>query len=89
MEAQQSPQSASIASLVGTWIGNSLVPFQPSNDAASRLIRRQGTNEVRFSSRWQQVEVFATLTAIFVKIGVEHVNSDFVTFIRPLVILIT
>jgi len=35
------------------------------------------------------VEVFATLTAIFVKIGVEHVNSDFVTFIRPLVILIT
>ena len=33
--------------------------------------------------------VFAALTAIFAKIGVEHVNSDFATFIRTLVILIT
>jgi transporter family protein len=30
---------------------------------------------------------FAALTAIFAKIGVEHVNSDFATFIRTLVIL--
>ena len=33
--------------------------------------------------------VFAALTAIFAKIGVENVNSDFATFIRTIVILIT
>jgi transporter family protein len=32
--------------------------------------------------------VFAALTAIFAKIGVENVNSDFATFIRTVVILI-
>ena len=31
--------------------------------------------------------VFAALTAIFAKIGVEGVNSDLATFIRTLVIL--
>jgi transporter family protein len=31
--------------------------------------------------------VFAALTAIFAKIGVENVNSDFATFIRTVVIL--
>lgn len=31
--------------------------------------------------------VFASLTAIFAKIGVEAINSDFATFIRTLVIL--
>jgi transporter family protein len=31
---------------------------------------------------------FAALTAIFAKIGVENVNSDFATFIRTLVILL-
>jgi len=30
---------------------------------------------------------FAALTAIFAKIGIENVNSDFATFIRTLVIL--
>jgi len=30
---------------------------------------------------------FAALTAIFAKVGVENVNSDFATFIRPIVIL--
>ena len=33
--------------------------------------------------------VFAALTAIFAKIGVEHVNADFATFIRTIVILAT
>jgi transporter family protein len=33
--------------------------------------------------------VFAALTAIFAKIGVEDINSDFATFIRTIVILIT
>ena len=31
--------------------------------------------------------VFAALTAIFAKIGIENVNSDFATFIRTVVIL--
>ena len=33
--------------------------------------------------------IFAALTAIFAKIGVENVNSDFATFIRTIVILVT
>ena len=33
--------------------------------------------------------VFAALTAIFAKIGVENVNADFATFIRTVVILLT
>jgi transporter family protein len=33
--------------------------------------------------------VFAALTAIFAKIGIENINSDFATFIRTIVILIT
>ena len=32
---------------------------------------------------------FAALTAIFAKVGIETVNSDFATFIRTIVILIT
>lgn len=32
--------------------------------------------------------VFAALTAIFAKVGIENVNSDFATFIRTIVILI-
>jgi bacterial/archaeal transporter family protein len=31
--------------------------------------------------------VFAALTAIFAKVGVEQINSDFATFIRTIVIL--
>jgi transporter family protein len=30
---------------------------------------------------------FAALTAIFAKVGVEHVNSDYATFIRTLVVI--
>jgi transporter family protein len=32
--------------------------------------------------------VFAALTAIFAKIGIENVNSDFATFIRTIVIVL-
>lgn len=32
--------------------------------------------------------VFAALTAIFAKIGVENINSDFATLIRTLVIVV-
>jgi transporter family protein len=33
--------------------------------------------------------VFAALTAIFAKVGVEHINSDLATFIRTLVVIVT
>ena len=33
--------------------------------------------------------VFAALTAIFAKIGIENINADFATFIRTIVILAT
>ncbi|MEN3376677.1 MAG: bacterial/archaeal transporter family protein, partial [Hyphomicrobiales bacterium] len=43
-------------------------------------------------SSWQSWAVlsaiFAALTAIFAKIGIENVNSDFATFIRTIVILL-
>jgi transporter family protein len=32
--------------------------------------------------------VFAALTAIFAKVGIENVNSDFATFVRTIVILL-
>ena len=32
---------------------------------------------------------FAALTAIFAKVGVENVNSDFATFVRTIVIIVT
>jgi hypothetical protein len=32
--------------------------------------------------------IFAALTAIFAKVGVENINSDFATFIRSIVILV-
>ena len=32
--------------------------------------------------------VFAALTAVFAKIGVENVNSDFATFLRTVVVLV-
>src|SRR5215813_11734909 len=32
---------------------------------------------------------FAALTAIFAKVGVENVNSDFATFVRTIVIVVT
>ena len=43
-------------------------------------------------SSWQLwallAAVFAALTAIFAKIGVENINSDFATFIRTLVVIV-
>jgi len=44
-------------------------------------------------SSWQVWAVlsalFAALTAIFAKVGIENINSDFATFIRTIVILMT
>jgi bacterial/archaeal transporter family protein len=46
----------------------------------------------RLLSAWQTWALlsaaFAALTAIFAKVGVENVNSDFATFIRTIVILL-
>jgi len=48
---------------------------------------------MNWASSWQLwavlSAVFAALTAIFAKVGVENVNSDFATFIRTIVILAT
>jgi transporter family protein len=33
--------------------------------------------------------VFAAMTAIFAKVGVENINSDFATFIRTIVVIVT
>lgn len=45
------------------------------------------------SSSWQfwavLSAIFAALTAIFAKVGIENVNSDFATFIRTIIILVT
>ena len=45
-----------------------------------------------FVATWQfwalASATFAALTAIFAKVGVENVNSDFATFIRTIVILL-
>jgi transporter family protein len=46
---------------------------------------------VNFLASWQSwallSALFAALTAIFAKVGIENVNSDFATFIRTIVIL--
>jgi transporter family protein len=48
---------------------------------------------MNLASSWQfwavLAAVFAALTAIFAKIGVENINSDFATFIRTIVVLVT
>lgn len=45
------------------------------------------------TSSWQTwallSAVFAALTAIFAKVGVENVNSDLATFIRTVVVIVT
>lgn len=52
---------------------------------------------MNWSSSWQHSwqfwavlsAVFAALTAIFAKVGIENINSDFATFIRTIIILAT
>ena len=47
---------------------------------------------VTLSTSWQfwalLAAVFAALTAIFAKVGIENVNSDFATFLRTFVVII-
>ena len=53
----------------------------------------KGADVVTVYSSWQfwavLSAIFAALTAIFAKIGIENINSDFATFIRTIVILVT
>ena len=48
---------------------------------------------MNLTSSWQTwavlSAVFAALTAIFAKVGVENVNSDLATFIRTIVVIVT
>ena len=48
---------------------------------------------MNLTSSWQTWAVlsaiFAALTAIFAKVGVENVNSDLATFIRTIVVIVT
>ncbi|MGB8157286.1 MAG: EamA family transporter [Pseudolabrys sp.] len=48
---------------------------------------------MNLTSTWQLWAVlsaiFAALTAVFAKVGVENINADFATFIRTIVILVT
>lgn len=52
-----------------------------------------GADAMMAVSSWQfwavLSAVFAALTAIFAKVGIENINSDFATFIRTIVILVT
>lgn len=52
-----------------------------------------GADAMMAFSSWQfwavLSAVFAALTAIFAKVGIENINSDFATFIRTIVILVT
>jgi bacterial/archaeal transporter family protein len=65
---------------------------------ASRLIAGRGFLERIFMTRdalssWQAwavlSAVFAALTAIFAKVGVEDINPDVATFIRTIIVLIS
>ena len=48
---------------------------------------------LNLTSSWQAwavaSAVFAALTAIFAKVGVENINSDLATFIRTIVVIVT
>jgi len=48
---------------------------------------------LNLSTSWQfwafLAAIFAALTAIFAKVGIENVNSDFATFLRTCVIILT
>src|SRR5665213_3276783 len=54
---------------------------------------RVDSNKMSLWSSWQMWAVlsalFAALTAVFAKVGIENINSDFATFIRTIIILVT
>jgi bacterial/archaeal transporter family protein len=58
--------------------------------AARRSAREDHLMRVESWQLWAVLSaVFAALTAIFAKIGVENINSDLATFIRTVVVLIS
>jgi transporter family protein len=56
------------------------------------LSSKESHEKMNFTGTWQfwalASAAFAALTAIFAKVGVENVNSDFATLIRTVVILL-
>src|SRR6185312_8009575 len=63
-------------------------------DRAGRAVRDQVRGRrVNVTASWQfwavMSAVFAALTAIFAKVGVETINSDLATFIRTVVVIVT
>ena len=60
-------------------------------EMAASAASSPGGGPMRFVGFWQfwalLSAAFAALTAIFAKIGIENVNSDFATFIRTIVII--
>jgi transporter family protein len=67
------------------------LPVSTASGCVARQNKRIAPMKYLFSS-WQAWALlsaaFAALTAIFAKIGIENVNSDFATFVRTVVILI-
>src|SRR5204862_3662937 len=58
------------------------------NPCAWRHWSSQSMNPLASWQSWALLSaVFAALTAIFAKVGIENVNSDFATFVRTIVIL--
>jgi transporter family protein len=61
-------------------------------DGSSRSTSGIGATMKSFLAAWQLWAVlsatFAALTAIFAKVGVENVNSDFATLLRTLVVVV-
>src|ERR1035437_362358 len=55
---------------------------------AIQAIQMKGTH-----MSWQTcalpISVFAALTAILAKVGIQHINSDFATFVRTIVVLLS
>jgi transporter family protein len=67
-------------------------PSHESGQPASGRIRAKENHMKPLLGSWQLWAVlsamFAALTAIFAKIGVENVNSDLATFIRTIVVVV-
>ena len=54
----------------------------------TRILKREANGDGPILASWAVLSaVFAALTAIFAKIGVEAVNPDVATFLRTLVIV--
>lgn len=85
----KSGQLGIAALYIAAAVGLGIADLSP--DCSSSVSYREGRMKTALLS-WQfwalASATFAALTAIFAKVGVENVNSDFATFIRTIVILL-